>query len=156
MTDGGTACSATWRGRSTPPPPRSFSRRSGCESTAPAAVTTAREPSRPGCSRSPPTCGGKSGGGAAGGRKSLDPTSCLWATTGSAEDSALAAERDRAVRSALAALPETQREVIELHRFEHLSFPEIAEALGEGVEAVKSRAFRGYKALRTMLMEIQP
>jgi len=77
-------------------------------------------------------------------------------STGSAEDSALAVERDRAVRSALAALPETQREVIELHRFEHLSFPQIAEVLGEGVEAVKSRAFRGYKALRVMLTEMKP
>src|SRR6266851_4078019 len=84
------------------------------------------------------------------------PDAAPAGSTGSAEDSALAAERDRAVRSALAALPETQREVIELHRFEHLSFPEIAEALGEGVEAVKSRAFRGYKALRAMLTEMQP
>ncbi len=77
-------------------------------------------------------------------------------STGSAEDAALSVERDRAVRNALAALPEAQREVIELHRFEHLSFPEIAEAFGEGVEAVKSRAFRGYKALRLMLTEMKP
>jgi RNA polymerase sigma-70 factor (ECF subfamily) len=74
----------------------------------------------------------------------------------SAEDEALAVERDRIVRTALAALPEAQREVIELHRFEHLSFPEIAEALGEGVEAVKSRAFRGYKALKVLLVEMRP
>ena len=65
-------------------------------------------------------------------------------------------ERRSAVRQALGALPNAQREVIELHRFEHLSFPQIAEALGEGVEAVKSRAFRGYKALRVMLAEMQP
>lgn len=77
-------------------------------------------------------------------------------TAHSAEESALAAERERAVRNALAALPLPQREVIELHRFEHLSFPEIAEALGEGLEAVKSRAFRGYKVLRAMLAEMQP
>ena len=74
----------------------------------------------------------------------------------SAEETALAAERRSAVRQALGALPNAQREVIELHRFEHLSFPQIAEALGEGVEAVKSRAFRGYKALRVMLAEMQP
>jgi RNA polymerase sigma-70 factor (ECF subfamily) len=74
----------------------------------------------------------------------------------SAEDEALAVERDRVVREALAALPEAQRDVIELHRFEHLSFPEIAEALGEGVEAVKSRAFRGYKALRVLLVGMRP
>ncbi len=84
------------------------------------------------------------------------PDAAPAGSSGSAEDSVLAAERDRAVRNALAALPDTQREVIELHRFEHLSFPEIAEALGEGVEAVKSRAFRGYKALRALLTEMQP
>ncbi|HXN83859.1 MAG TPA: sigma-70 family RNA polymerase sigma factor [Myxococcales bacterium] len=74
----------------------------------------------------------------------------------SAEEAALAVERDRAVRKALTALPEAQRDVIELHRFEHLSFPEIAEALGEGVEAVKSRAFRGYKTLKVLLVEMRP
>lgn len=77
-------------------------------------------------------------------------------TAASAEEEALAVERDRLVRKALAALTEGQRDVIELHRFEHLSFPEIAETLGEGVEAVKSRAFRGYKALKVLLAEIQP
>ncbi len=76
-------------------------------------------------------------------------------TAASAEEEALAVERDRLVRRALAALPEGQREVIELHRFEHLSFPQIAEALGEGVEAVKSRAFRGYKVLKVLLAEMQ-
>jgi RNA polymerase sigma-70 factor (ECF subfamily) len=73
----------------------------------------------------------------------------------SAEEAALSFERDRLVRKALAALPDGQRDVIELHKFEHLSFPEIAETLGEGVEAVKSRAFRGYKALRALLAEMQ-
>ena len=74
----------------------------------------------------------------------------------SAEERALSDERDRLVRKALAALPEGQREVIDLHRFEQLTFPEIAEALGEGVEAVKSRAFRGYQVLRTLLVEMKP
>lgn len=74
----------------------------------------------------------------------------------SAEDLALSDERASLVRKALAARPEGQREVIELHRFEQLSFPQIAEALGEGVEAVKSRAFRGYKVLRTLLEEMKP
>jgi RNA polymerase sigma-70 factor (ECF subfamily) len=73
----------------------------------------------------------------------------------SAEDAALEDERSRMVRKALAQLPEGQREVVELHRFEEFSFPEIAEVLGEGVEAVKSRAFRGYKALRVLLAELQ-
>lgn len=61
------------------------------------------------------------------------------------------AERLRHLDEALAALPESQREVIVLHKLEGLSFPQIAEALGEAVEAVKGRAFRGYRALRRIL-----
>lgn len=72
-----------------------------------------------------------------------------------AEDAALEDERIRLVRQALAGLPDGQREVVELHRLQQLSFPEIADVLGEGVEAVKSRAFRGYKALKILLAELQ-
>lgn len=67
------------------------------------------------------------------------------------ESELLSRERAARVESALAALPDSQREVIVLHKVEGLSFPEIAEALGENVEAVKSRAFRGYRALRRLL-----
>ncbi len=61
--------------------------------------------------------------------------------------------REQAARTetALATLPDSQREVIVLHKLEGLSFPEIAEVLGETAEAVKSRAFRGYRALRRLL-----
>jgi len=55
------------------------------------------------------------------------------------------------LRSALAALPDGQREVIELHWFEHISFPEIAATMGLSVSAVKVRAHRGYKAMRAHL-----
>lgn len=65
----------------------------------------------------------------------------------------LAGERQRKVSTALARLPEGQREVVLLHRIEGLSFPEIADALGYRLEAVKSRAFRGYRALRRLLVE---
>ncbi len=58
---------------------------------------------------------------------------------------------DRLVRRALAALPANQREVIELHWFEGLSFAEVAEAVGASRSAVKVRAHRGYNALRTAL-----
>jgi RNA polymerase sigma-70 factor (ECF subfamily) len=85
-----------------------------------------------------------------------EPAPAPNTTATSPEEAFLENERAQAVRRALAALPEGQREVIELHRFEGLSFPEIAELLGEGVEAVKSRAFRGYKALRTALAEMRP
>ena len=57
----------------------------------------------------------------------------------------------RRVREALAQLPEGQRQVIELHWFEELSFNEVAEILGLSVSAVKVRAHRGYKELRKRL-----
>lgn len=73
------------------------------------------------------------------------------ATTGTPEGHLIAKEGTRRIEEALAALPDSQREVIVLHKIEGLSFPEIAEALDENVEAVKSRAFRGYRALRRIL-----
>jgi RNA polymerase sigma factor (sigma-70 family) len=57
-------------------------------------------------------------------------------------------DRAVAVQAALNALPESQRTVIHLHRFEGLTFPEIAAALGTTEGAVKLRAFRGYERLR--------
>jgi len=56
-----------------------------------------------------------------------------------------------AVRAALARLPESQRTVIHLHRYEGLTFTEIAAVLGTTAGAVKLRAFRGYEALRVEL-----
>ncbi|RME45088.1 MAG: sigma-70 family RNA polymerase sigma factor [Deltaproteobacteria bacterium] len=67
------------------------------------------------------------------------------------EEAFLAKEAAGRIEAALASLPASQREVIVLHKIEGLSFPEIAERLGERVEAVKSRAFRGYRALRRIL-----
>lgn len=58
---------------------------------------------------------------------------------------------DRAVRRALAALPDGQREVVLLHWYEGLSFPEIAEVVGASASAVKVRAHRAYTALRQAL-----
>ena len=55
------------------------------------------------------------------------------------------------LRRALATLPDGQREVIEMHWFEELSFPEVAEILGLSTSAVKVRAHRGYKMLRASL-----
>lgn len=70
-----------------------------------------------------------------------------------AETQLIVQERWARVEGALAKLPDSQREVIILHKLEGLSFPEIANALGEEVEAVKARAFRGYRALRKLLAE---
>lgn len=57
----------------------------------------------------------------------------------------------RAVWAALAQLPENQREAIVLHRFEGLSFPEVAATVGASESAVKVRAHRGYERLRKLL-----
>ncbi len=67
------------------------------------------------------------------------------------EHRAAASEDRRSLRSAMLALPAAQREVIVLHKLQGLSFPEVANTLGEGVEAVKSRAFRGYRSLRKLI-----
>jgi RNA polymerase sigma-70 factor (ECF subfamily) len=56
-----------------------------------------------------------------------------------------------AVEQALEHLSPQQREVIELHWFGGLSFPEIATALGSATNTVKVRAHRGYKAMREAL-----
>ena len=57
----------------------------------------------------------------------------------------------REIARALRLLPAEHREVIELHWFGGLSFPEVAEAVGSTVPAVKVRAHRGYEALRKLL-----
>lgn len=55
------------------------------------------------------------------------------------------------LRAALAKLPSTQREVIEMHWFQELPFSEIAEVVGASLSAVKVRASRGYGRLRELL-----
>ncbi|MEM1417581.1 MAG: sigma factor-like helix-turn-helix DNA-binding protein, partial [Myxococcota bacterium] len=55
------------------------------------------------------------------------------------------------VRRAVAALPQGQREVIELHWFEGLAFQEVGAILGASTTAVKVRAHRGYERLRATL-----
>jgi RNA polymerase sigma-70 factor (ECF subfamily) len=58
--------------------------------------------------------------------------------------------RDAAVaRRALAALCPRQRQVVEMHWLEERSFPEVAAALGEGLSAVKVRAHRACRELRS-------
>lgn len=63
---------------------------------------------------------------------------------------------EKAVKGALAQLPDAQREAIVLHRFEGLSFAEIAEHAGVTESAVKVRAHRGYERLRELLKGIWP
>jgi len=59
------------------------------------------------------------------------------------------------VRAALAAIPESYREVIVLHRWHDLGFVEIARMLGTTEGAVKLRAHRGYLALRDELAKVK-
>ena len=59
-----------------------------------------------------------------------------------------------AVRAALDGLPESQRTVIHLHRYEGMTFAEIARVLDTTEGAVKLRAFRGYEKLREQLEDL--
>jgi RNA polymerase sigma-70 factor (ECF subfamily) len=65
-------------------------------------------------------------------------------------------QRDRAarVRQAIDRLPESQRVVVQLHRFERLTFAQIAEILGTTALAVRARAFRAYETLRVELADL--
>jgi RNA polymerase sigma-70 factor (ECF subfamily) len=69
-------------------------------------------------------------------------------------DAVSARERADRVRAALELLPEPQRVVVHLHRFEELGFAEIGRALGISEGAAKLRAFRGYGRLRELLADL--
>lgn len=62
---------------------------------------------------------------------------------------------ERRVQRALEMLPEGQRIPIVLHRFEGMSFAEIAESMGLTESAVKVRAHRGYARLRELLASLR-
>ncbi|MGD9497710.1 MAG: RNA polymerase sigma factor [Armatimonadota bacterium] len=61
------------------------------------------------------------------------------------------AERDRAVRQAVLALPEHQRVVVAMHHLEGMSVNDIAASLDVPKGTVVSRLARGRNALRTRL-----
>ena len=63
------------------------------------------------------------------------------------------ADAQRSLGWALQRIPTDQAEVIALHWFEGLPFPEVAEVVGASLSAVKVRAHRGYQALRALLDE---
>lgn len=60
-------------------------------------------------------------------------------------------ERAERVRAAIASLPASQREVIELHWFGDSPYEDIAQIVGASVGAVRVRAHRGYERLRKIL-----
>lgn len=81
----------------------------------------------------------------------------LLTDTGSVDDRGADAGRTsdillrKRLEEAVMNLPENQRDVILLHKFEGLAMNEVAEALGIGLSAAKVRAHRGYAALRDVL-----
>ncbi len=60
-------------------------------------------------------------------------------------------ELSRVVATAIAALPEAEREVVVLRHYQGLAFPEIAEILDAPVSTVKSRMSQGLTHLRDRL-----
>lgn len=58
------------------------------------------------------------------------------------------------IASALDALPESQREVFVLYHYTHLSYGEIAQAVGAPVGTVKSRMNSALTQLRTLLANL--
>jgi RNA polymerase sigma-70 factor (ECF subfamily) len=69
-------------------------------------------------------------------------------------DEELTSEAMDRVRAALDRLPESQRAVVHLHRYEEMTFRQIAEALGLSEVAVRARAFRAYEQLRRDLLPL--
>ena len=61
------------------------------------------------------------------------------------------AQRAELVKSALAGLPDSQREVVELHWFQERPFAEVAQIVGTSEGAVRVRAHRAYKKLKEVL-----
>jgi len=70
------------------------------------------------------------------------------------DEQLLRQERAWAVRKAIAALPEQQRVAVILHRYEGLSYKEIAEVMGTSVSSVEARLHRAKVALAKKLVEL--
>jgi RNA polymerase sigma-70 factor, ECF subfamily len=78
----------------------------------------------------------------------------------SAEQVALAREEQgeiaRLVRDAIDELPESQREVVALHKLRGMPMADIGERLGVRPGALRVRAHRAYKALAGSLRRVRP
>jgi RNA polymerase sigma-70 factor (ECF subfamily) len=69
------------------------------------------------------------------------------------EASIASRQKRQAVRAALGALSEEQREALVLARYHGMPYAEIATTLGISVGAVKTRIFRGVEALKEHFSE---
>ena len=65
-------------------------------------------------------------------------------------------QRAEAVHAALAQLPPTQREVVELHYFQERPYKEVASIVGTSEGAVRVRAHRAYRKLESLLQKLAP
>jgi RNA polymerase sigma-70 factor (ECF subfamily) len=86
--------------------------------------------------------------------EALERAETAMAMTAARDDGDRQRERTARVRQALDQLPESQRVVVQLHRFEGLTFAQIAEILGTTALAVRARAFRAYETLRLELADL--
>ncbi len=68
----------------------------------------------------------------------------------SAFDAMITTERDQNLHEALALLPEAQRDILVLHRFQGFSYEEIGQQLACSAGAAKVKAHRALQALRTI------
>lgn len=68
------------------------------------------------------------------------------------EDAALREEEIRAVREAIASLPEDQRVIVTMRDLGEMSYAEIAETLSLELGTVKSRLFRARAAVKNFLL----
>ncbi len=73
---------------------------------------------------------------------------------GNREQELLTESRLDVVRKAVAALPDKQRAAVLMHKYEEMSYAQIAGVLGCSVSAVKSLLFRAYEALRGTLAHL--
>jgi RNA polymerase sigma-70 factor (ECF subfamily) len=89
-------------------------------------------------------------------RERAEPALPRRADATSPEHETLRSEIEDAVRCAVLALPETQREVLILAHYEQLPLAEAAEILNLDVGAVKSRLQRARASLREALAEYAP
>jgi RNA polymerase sigma-70 factor (ECF subfamily) len=88
--------------------------------------------------------------------EALVKAEAAMAMTAERDDGDWQRERTARVRQAIGQLPESQRVVVQLHRFEGLTFAQIAEILGTTALAVRARAFRAYETLRLELADLVP
>lgn len=81
-------------------------------------------------------------------------TAAVMVEKSSGPDPVERAEIAQKVRDALAELPDSQRVVVLLHRYDEFTFEQIAKILDTTEGAVKLRAFRAYERLRKQLAPV--